>query len=167
MATSATLWSRGSSLFFSTLGHEQDLVKSVLTLSLVYPLKTIAGRLEALRLFRSEAIYPDFLLAIKRVNNIIPKTALPEIRADLFIQDEEKALFAAYEVIREKVPADVEAGDYAGGLRVLSDITTPVNNFFDKVLVMDKNDSVKNNRLALLRDIWSTAFMLTDFSKLT
>jgi glycyl-tRNA synthetase beta chain len=55
---------------------------------------------------------------------------------------------------------------YAEGLRTFAGITAEVNSFFDKVLVMDKNEAVKNNRLALLRDIWFTAFTLADFSKL-
>lgn len=151
---------------FSTLGHEQDLVRSVLPLSLVCPLKTIAGRLDALRLFRSDEIYPAFLLAIKRVNNIIPKTPVPDIEAALLVLDEEKTLYAAYMKIRDRVSGLVHEEKFAEGLSAFAELTTPVNNFFDKVLVMDKDDAVKNNRLALLRDIWSTAFTLADFSKL-
>ncbi|MBA4373501.1 MAG: glycine--tRNA ligase subunit beta [Thermodesulfovibrio sp.] len=151
---------------FSTLGYEQDLVKAVLSLSLTYPLKTISGRLDALRLFRSEDIYPSFLMAIKRVNNIIPKTPLPDFEAALLVQDEEKALYAAFQRLRGQVAVLVHEKKFAEGLKAFGEITSPVNNFFDKVLVMDKDESVKNNRLALLRDIWSAAVTLADFSKL-
>ncbi len=150
----------------SSMGYEQDLVKALLPLSVKYPLKAIADRLEALKQFRDEEIYPDFLLAIKRVNNIIPKTALPEVREDLLVQDEEKALFMAYSGIREKAYAETAAADYTAGLRTLSGITSTVNSFFDRVLVMDKNEEIKNNRLALLSGIWSVALELADFSKL-
>jgi glycyl-tRNA synthetase beta chain len=44
---------------------------------------------------------------------------------------------------------------------------TPVNNFFDKVLVMDKNEEIKQNRLALLKAIWTVALTMADFSKLS
>jgi len=151
---------------FSTLGHEQDLVKSVLPLSQVYPLKTISGRLAALKLFRSDEIYPAFLMAIKRVNNIIPKTPVPDFDASFLVQDEEKALHDAFIRLRAQVAGLVREEKFAEGLRAFAEITVPVNNFFDKVLVMDKDDAVKNNRLALLRDIWATAFTFADFSKL-
>ena len=150
----------------SSMGFEQDLVNAMLPLSRLYPLNEVVGRIGALRQFRAESVYPDFLLAIKRVNNIIPKTALPEVREDLLVQDEEKALFSAYSEIRQKNSAETDAGDYAGGLVTLAGITGPVNNFFDKVLVMDKNEEIKNNRLALLSGIWSVALKLADFSKL-
>ena len=45
-------------------------------------------------------------------------------------------------------------------------LTEPINNFFDKVLVMDKDEAVRNNRLALLGEIWQIVSSLADFSKL-
>ena len=63
----------------SSLGHEQDLIKSVISLSSVQPLKSITARLEALQAFRKEEVFPDFLLAVKRVKNITPKTPLPSV----------------------------------------------------------------------------------------
>ncbi len=151
---------------FSTLGYEQDLVKAALPLSLSYPLRTIAGRLDALRLFRSDEIYPAFLMAIKRVNNILPKTPVPECDGALLVQDEEKALHAAFGKLRDQVAGLVRDEKFAEGLRAFAGLTAPVNTFFDRVLVMDKDEAVKNNRLALLRDIWTAAATLADFSKL-
>ncbi len=150
----------------SAQGHEQDIIKSVLPLSSVYPLNTIAGRALALQKFRAEQIFPDFLLAIKRVNNILPKTALPEINGAMFAQDEEKSLYAAYLKLKGRVSELVMEQKYYEGLMVFSEITLPVNNFFDKVLVMDKDESVRFNRLALLSDIWAIALSVADFSKL-
>jgi len=150
----------------SGMGHEQDLVKSMLPLSISYPLKSISGRISALKQFRAADSFPDFLLAVKRVNNIIPKTALPQVSESRFVAEEEKALYAAFTGIDRKVRELVAGEKYYEALETLSGITTPVNNFFDKVLVMDKDESIKSNRLALLRDIWATAVILADFSKL-
>ncbi|MBI5102317.1 MAG: glycine--tRNA ligase subunit beta [Nitrospirae bacterium] len=150
----------------SSMGYQQDLVRAMLPLSMSNPLRTVSGRIAALDKFRGEEIYPDFLLAIKRVGNIIQKTSPSEIREDLFGQDEEKALFSAYQKIKEQVTDCVASGDYPAALKTLAGLTTPVNNFFDKVLVMDKNEELKNNRLSLLSSIWSTAVLLADFSRL-
>lgn len=152
---------------FTSLGYEPELVKAVLPLSLDSGLKTIAGRLEALRAFKGDEVYPVFLMAIKRVNNIIPRTPVPDFQAALLVQPEEQALYAAYLELRGQVDALVRDQKFAEGLSLFAGLTGPVNNFFDKVLVMDKDESVKNNRLALLRDIWTTAFTLADFSKLS
>ncbi|MFH1026154.1 MAG: DALR anticodon-binding domain-containing protein, partial [Nitrospirota bacterium] len=56
---------------------------------------------------------------------------------------------------------------YYDALILLSSLTDYVNNFFDKVLVMDKNEEIKMNRLSLLNEIWKTVSTIADFSKLS
>ena len=150
----------------SSMGCSQDLIKSVLSLSSIHPLKTVKARIEAVDKFRSEKIFADFLLAVKRVNNIIPKTPLPPVRSDLLVQEEEKSLYES--LLRLKIECDpfLEKENFYDGLKIFSGITVPINDFFDKVLVMDKNEEVKTNRLSLLRDIWTNASFIADFSKL-
>jgi glycyl-tRNA synthetase beta chain len=150
----------------SSAGYAQDLIRSVLSLSSRQPLKTISGRLEALRSFRDREEFPGFLLAIKRVNNIVPRTELPALREELLSQEEEKNLYASFTKLAGGISALVDEQKFAEALETLSEMTGPVNDFFDKVLVMDKNEEVKLNRLALLRGIWMTAASLCDFSKL-
>ena len=150
----------------SSMGYSQDLIKSVLSLSSTHPLRTINIRIEAVKLFRDEKVFPDFLLAIKRVNNITPKTPMPPVRDDLLIQEEEKNLYASLLRLKEECAAFLEKENFHEGLKIFSEITVPINNFFDKVLVMDKNEEVKTNRLSLLKEIWTTASMFADFSKL-
>lgn len=151
----------------SSKGHAQDLVKSVLPLISSRSLKTVVARIEALQIFKQDKIFPAFLLAIKRVNNIIPKKDLPPMREDLLTQEEEKSLYGAFSLLRERIAPLIGEENYLGGLMVLSEITPAVNNFFDKILVMDKDEDIKSNRLALLKEIWSTAVLFADFSKLS
>jgi glycyl-tRNA synthetase beta chain len=151
----------------SSKEYAQDLIKAVLPLGRSCSLKTVLGRIEALKHFRQEDIFPFFLLAIKRVNNIIPKTALPPLRDDLLVQEEEKNLYAVFLDVREKISALIEKGHFAECLTVFSGITSAINDFFDKVLVMDKQEEIKLNRLALLKEIWAAASQLADFSKLS
>lgn len=150
----------------SSMGYDQDSIKSVLSFSSDYPMRTITGRIEALKKFKGENIFPDFLLAIKRVNNILSKTPLPPVREDLLLQDEEKALHSSLLLVTEKTWALIRDENFLDALNVFSQLTTLVNNFFDRVLVMDKKEEVKANRLSLLREIWMVASLLTDFSKL-
>ena len=55
--------------------------------------------------------------------------------------------------------------DYAKTLELLLNLTAPINHFFDNVLVMDKQEEIKLNRLALLKDIWTLASSIADFFK--
>ncbi|MDA8432900.1 MAG: glycine--tRNA ligase subunit beta [Nitrospiraceae bacterium] len=151
----------------SSKEYDQELTKAVLPLSRSCPLKSVVGRIEALKQFRQEERYPSFLLAIKRVNNIIPKTALPALRSDLFVQTEEKELHEKFTGVNERMSALILQEDFSSCLSVLSEITEAVNVFFDKILVMDKQEEIKLNRLALLTEIWSAASRLADFSKLS
>ena len=151
---------------FSSRGHEQDLIKAVLHLSSLLPLRKVEERMEALKGFREDPGFPDFLLAVKRIHNIVPREKLPSVREELLLQQEEKDLFAASAAAREEVLSLIGEGRLPDALRRLSEITAPVNTFFDKVLVMDKQEQIRQNRLSLLKEIWETAYSFADFSRL-
>ncbi len=77
---------------FSERGYDSDLIQSILSLSVDQTLKDIDGRLDALKRFKEEKAYNNFLLAIKRVHNILPRKTVPELKTDLLIEDAEKNL---------------------------------------------------------------------------
>ncbi|MCQ2739295.1 MAG: glycine--tRNA ligase subunit beta [bacterium] len=58
-------------------------------------------------------------------------------------------------------------GDYNNYLNSLINLNSTVSKFFEDVLVMDKDEKIKNNRLALLSELKNKYIMLTDFSKLS
>jgi glycyl-tRNA synthetase beta chain len=149
----------------SSSAYPQEIVKSVLHLSFSNPLQGIIARIEALAAARKETAFPDFLLAVKRVNNIVPKTPLPPVQQSLFRQDEEKALSAALASARNSLAPAISQGDFSSALRAILPLTPAINSFFDKVLVMDKLEEVKTNRLSLLKEVWETVAPIADFSK--
>lgn len=57
-------------------------------------------------------------------------------------------------------------GDYKNYLKQLSELNPVVTKFFEDVLVMDKDEKIKNNRIALLSELKNKYIMLTDFSKI-
>ncbi|MEJ2683598.1 MAG: glycine--tRNA ligase subunit beta [Candidatus Sulfobium sp.] len=151
---------------FSSMGFKQDLIRSVLHLSPELPLRNLAERIEALKGFKEDPGFPDFLLAVKRIHNIVPKGKLPPPEEALFVQEEEKDLFAAAAAAREEVLSLIGKEGLSDALMRLSEITGPVNSFFDKVLVMDKQEEIRQNRLSLLKGLWETAYSFADFSRL-
>ncbi len=167
LATIISFMGQRIEYILSTMGYEQELVSSVLHFVSVASVKEITERLDALRQFRQEAVFPDFLLAIKRVNNIIPKAPLPALREDLLQLAEEKNLSASLAQASGPVSSLVRERRFGEATMAVAGLAGPINSFFDKVLVMDKQEELRNNRLALLRDVWIVAAKLADFSKLS
>lgn len=153
---------------FADRGYSPDLIQSILTVSCDVELKELQDRLEALRDFKETPGYNDFLTVMKRVNNIIPKTAIPELKRELLTEEPEKKLQERLDrVTRELAGLLQDSRQYNDAIKLLTTLTEPVNNFFDKVLVMDKNEEIRMNRLSLLKGIWDRVSQIADFSKLS
>lgn len=152
---------------FEAKGFEPDAIDSVLPLCAGIPLKDIVQRLEAIRRFRKSASYSAFLLAIKRVKNIIPGAEAAKINTGLFKEESESLLYASLQALGKKVEGMLAGHLYEEAIEALCGLCEPINKFFDNVLVMDKDESVKKNRLALLGAIWSLAAGVCDFSRLS
>ena len=93
-----------------------------------------------------------------RVLRILKEEVNVEINSSLFTLEAEKALYEAV--------SGIEFNNYTEHLQNLIKINNTVTKFFDDVLVMDKDEKIKNNRLALLNELKNKYIMLTDFSKL-
>ena len=94
-----------------------------------------------------------------RVLRILKDDVNPDIDETLFIEPAEKDLYKAVQSVNY-------SGDYRVYLASLTSINPVVTKFFDDVLVMDKDEKIKNNRLALLNSLKNKYIILTDFSKL-
>jgi glycyl-tRNA synthetase beta chain len=93
--------------------------------------------------------------ANKRVANILNKNdidinALPSIDPALFSEDAEKVLFSALESAQGQVTSMIERLAYDEVLASLTVLKTPLNNFFDDVMIMADDEKVKSNRVALV-----------------
>lgn len=155
----------------SSKGYEDDSIRAVMHIIGDSPLTELWMRVEAVRRFSSEPGYNAFLLAIKRVNNIVsPQKAKgfqEGTKEDLFTEPYERQLYAEARKIKPLVRDMLKNGSYYEALMLLQELTPHINSFFDNVLVMDKREDVRMNRLALLREVWSNAFSIADFSKLS
>ena len=94
-----------------------------------------------------------------RVLRILKEDVKSEVKESLFVEQAEKDLLTAVRGISF-------SGDYGKYLSDLKSINSVVTKFFDDVLVMDKDENIKNNRLALLTELKNKYTLLTDFSKL-
>lgn len=99
------------------------------------------------------------LESANRVIRIIKDTTNKEINTALFKENAEKNLF-------EKINSVEFSGDYDKYLNDIVAINPAVEKFFEDVLVMDKDEKVKENRISLLSLLKSKYEKLTDFSKI-
>jgi len=116
---------------------------------------------------RSEAA--DLATANKRISNILKKQ---ETKIDVVIdetalsENAEKALNKALKNIESDCADLFEAGDYQQGLEKLASLRTPVDDFFEHVMVMSEDDAERKNRLALLKRMQNLFLCVADISLL-
>ena len=94
-----------------------------------------------------------------RVLRILKDEVKTDVKENLFIEQAEKDLYKAIQSVNF-------SGDYERYLSDLIAINPVVTKFFDDVLVMDKDNNIKNNRLSLLNSLKNKYIILTDFAKL-
>ena len=119
----------------------------------------------------NEAVKQDMektIQAFVRTGNIARKAedVQAAVEADLLAEQVEKDLCKAYEAAASKVEREIEAQDYAGAIATLSQLAAPIDAFFDGVMVMDKDEKIKNNRLGLLKLVDNLICQVADFSKI-
>ncbi len=105
--------------------------------------------------------------AFKRVANIL-KGATGDRAPDpkVFTEEDERTLWTFFTKIEKQVGTHLEGKNYNGALEVLATLKEPVDRFFDKVLVMDKDERVRENRMAMLSRINATFNRIADFRQL-
>ena len=75
-------------------------------------------------------------------------------------------LYKAFEAIKVVVEELILKLDFTGALEALKKLAVPIDSFFDSVMVMDNNQSIRNNRLALLKSIDDLLYKVADFGKI-
>ncbi len=129
----------------------------------------VPKQLNAVRAFAALTESGSLAAANKRVGNILKKAdseagAAPDPAR--FVEEAEKALFAALGTIAPQADAAFEAGDYTASLQALAALKAPVDAFFDRVMVNAEDAALKANRLALLNQLHRTMNRVADLSRL-
>ena len=125
-------------------------------------------RLEAVRAFSQLPESQALAAANKRITNILKKTEVgsAEVDTNLLQVDAEKALATQVKEVEPHATRAFEQGDYQQALLVLAPLKANVDAFFENVMVMDNNEALKNNRLALLKHMHGLMNRVADISQL-
>ncbi len=123
-------------------------------------------RVEALHNLRGDENFEALLISFKRMSNITKNEKEFEFSESLLREKEESMLYAHFQNVRESVVRNIEEKNYPEVYRFLSSFKPVVDNFFDHVLVMEKNVKLRRNRLGLLKYVTDLFSGVIDFTKI-
>ena len=151
--------------YFSDRAIPTDVFNAVLATQPARPLD-FAHRVRAVEAFRTLPEAVSLAAANKRIRNILRQAeqggaGVPEeVDASLLREDAERSLADVLAGMEPRARTMLEAGEYTGALATLAGLRDHVDRFFDTVKVMDDDEVLRANRLALLARI-GTLFMET------
>ncbi|MBF7074661.1 glycine--tRNA ligase subunit beta [Glaciecola sp. MH2013] len=143
---------------FRPLYHDQGISGDVVSAAMSQGCSTavdVDARIRAVNDFKALDSASDLVAANKRVANILNKNnielhRLPDIDSRLFSESAETALYDCLRDAEKTVARFSQTLDYSKTLESLSVLKTPLNVFFDDVMIMAEDERVKANRVALV-----------------
>jgi glycyl-tRNA synthetase beta chain len=149
-------------------GYSAQEVDAVLALQ-PQLLADVTARLAAVRAFANLPEADSLAAANKRVGNILKKVegeVAAKVNPNLLKEAAEATLNNALTAVKSQADAAFERGDYAASLQALAALKTPVDAFFDGVMVNAEDAALRNNRLGLLATLHQAMNRVADLSKL-
>jgi len=132
-------------------------------------LMDVDARLKAVRAFAALPEAESLAAANKRVGNILKKVdgaVAAQVDERLLKESAETALNEALNVAKPGADAAFERRDYTASLQALAALKTPVDAFFDNVMVNAEDAALRTNRLGLLATLHAAMNRVADLSKL-
>ncbi len=147
-------------------GCESDTIDAVLAAGVAEPAE-ILRRVRSLEDARNNApdTFNDLATAYARANNLRDASLGTEVDEGL-INEVEHALFCAVVQAEGRVACALEADDYQAALSELAGLRKPVDMFFERIMVMDEDQKLRENRLRLLNRFVGVFQGVADFGKM-
>lgn len=126
----------------------------------------LVARAQALFQFSKNSLFGPLMMAFKRIVRILPEGFDGKINEAVLVHPSEKALHGRYVDVHEAIQDFWDKQSYSELLEQLSTLNDPLNQFFEDVMVMDKDEEIRQNRLSLLFQIQQQFKPFGDFSKI-
>ncbi len=155
--------------YLDEAGIRYDIINSVININ-DDDFSDLKNRAEAIMKIRNnnQQLFVDLVRGLVRAKNIAAKLQEDHllVKEELLIEKEEKKLYATYFAKKENINEAFAKGNYEKGLKLLVTLKESVDEFLDNVMVMVKDNDVKNNRLALLEAIAKLADSVMDIDQI-
>ncbi|MGQ9577805.1 MAG: glycine--tRNA ligase subunit beta [Candidatus Aminicenantales bacterium] len=149
---------------YEKMGYRYDLVNA--SLGAGYDdIYLSFKRLKALDELKGRPEFEPLILMVRRVNNILRNQRAAKFDSKLLEARAERELFSTFRIISQHTSSLLEQGELTQAFRIVFKLQTPLDRFFDQVLVMAEDRRLRQNRLGLLGLIKNFLWRLADFSQ--
>ncbi|HXL73024.1 MAG TPA: glycine--tRNA ligase subunit beta [bacterium] len=149
-------------------GLSYDVINAAVATEAPTLIETVT-KAETIQKNKNNEDFQKLVTAAGRVLRILPaKKVSDKVSKPLLKMTEEKELFEKIQFVKKLID-DQETGTaeyYQDVVGHLETLVEPIHAFFEKVMVMDKNAKIRNNRLALLKQAGDLFLVVGDFRKL-
>ncbi|MBD5429308.1 glycine--tRNA ligase subunit beta [Lactobacillus sp.] len=143
--------------------YKYDVIDGVLGSSQQDPIEVLAAA-KTLQAHHDDSEFKSVVESLTRIANILKKAKfekVPEVTESILDSVSEKELYAAVKQLQEQEELTI-----ADLYKTFVDLQPVIDNYFENNMIMDKDEDVKNNRLAQLAQINQLATRMGDLSKL-
>lgn len=154
-----------TSNMFREMGIRYDVIDAVLS-SAEKNILDLYTRAEAINKWIDRDSLTDMLVAFNRVSTLAQKSNNSTVDNSKLIDASEKALYDEFLVVDSEIISFMNSKEYTKALDRFAGLKPFIDSFFDSVMVMDEDDSIRNNRLGLLRKIYDSMLNICDLSKI-
>ena len=150
---------------FRDLGIRYDVIDAILS-SEIDDISDMYTRATALNSWIDKDELVEMLTAFIRVSTLAEKAETNEVRVNLMKEEAEFNLYQQFNDTKSNVEYLLAEKDYTKALDAFAALRPAIDNMFDSVMIMDKDEAIKNNRLAILKQIYDTMLKICDLSKI-
>ena len=157
---------RVKNYFTKEKGFQHDVVEAVLENFMVTPQESLKV-MELLKEYKAKPEFETIINSFNRITNIIEKNGVDasvEVNASLFADASETTLFDLYTAKSAEMVELVEKKEFSAIFELFLAYGKPLETLFDSVMVVDKDEAVKNNRLKMLSLVKDSFQKVADFS---
>ncbi|SFP21051.1 glycine--tRNA ligase subunit beta [Salibacterium halotolerans] len=158
-------------LRLKTLLDEQGIRHDIADAVLEHPgrqVREVTGKAAFLQSISDDASFKDTVEALSRVTNIARKAEdnLVDVQENLLEGDEEVQLYHAAGKLEEELTDALDKADIQTAYNQLEALKPLIDSYFDHVMVMADDEAVKNNRLAMMKQLSSEISRFADFRQI-
>jgi glycyl-tRNA synthetase beta chain len=153
-------------------GQAHDVVKAVLAAG-ANDVRDAVARAEAVTAVRGSEDFAAVSAAFKRMKNILAQAEergylneRAEPSSAVSVHPSQNALLNAAGAVSADFSKQTANREYVGALELIATLRTPIDQFFEQVMVMDNDAYVRNSRLSLLDSLVRTFSKIADFSEI-
>ncbi len=149
-------------------GGKADVFDAVKAVAL-FDILDFGAREHAVEEFLQSDSADSLAQANKRIDNLLKKSKTKmngKLDTNLFEEQAEFVLYDKFNAVKDTASKQLASADYSAALDILATLREPIDDYFDKVMIMCEDKNLRQNRLALLGAVRDLFLQIADISKL-